>query len=74
MFWRIGPAACLCVMVARQRTSLPMDRIEAGVRTIIYNSSDDGPAMIAASEPSCGLGRESRQKSRGVLYGKTLIH
>ncbi|WP_165842007.1 hypothetical protein [Paraburkholderia unamae] len=64
----------LCTMVARQRARLPMNRIEAGLHTINYNSSDDGPAMNAASEPSCGLWRESRQKSRGVLYGKTLIH
>jgi hypothetical protein len=53
---------------------LPIDRIEARLRTINYNSSDDGSAMKAAGEPLCGLWRESRQKSRGVLYGKTLIH
>ncbi|MBV8261876.1 MAG: hypothetical protein JO239_13245 [Paraburkholderia sp.] len=61
------------VLAARLRTALPMNRIEAGLHTINYISSNDGPAMNAANLPSCGLWRESRQKSRGVLYGKTLI-
>jgi hypothetical protein len=48
--------------------------IKARLRAILYNSSDDGLKISAAGEPSCRLWRESRQKSRGVLYGKTLIH
>ncbi|MBB2929620.1 hypothetical protein [Paraburkholderia silvatlantica] len=64
----------LSMMAARLGTRLPMNRIEAGLQTINYNSSNPGATMNAASEPSCGLWRESRQKSRGVLYGKTLIH
>ncbi|WP_199272342.1 hypothetical protein [Paraburkholderia acidisoli] len=55
-------------------TGRPMNRIGPDCMQLLTFHRRKNFAMNAASEPSCGLWRESRQKSRGVLYGKTLFH